>query len=122
MSKEKSGGYFAIIPYDVLHDDNLSSSEKIFYGEITRLSNMKGYCWASNKHFSESLNVNRSTVSSWVSKLQKIGYIKVRYIREGKQVKERHIYPQINQDISSEFDYDEVVRKSEGGGQKTRKR
>lgn len=120
MSKEKNGSYFAIIPYDVLHDDRLSSSEKIFYAEITRLSNMKGYCWASNKHFSESLNVKRSTVSSWVKKLDEIDYIKVRYIREGKQVKERHIYPQINQKISPEFDYDEVVRKSEQGGQKNR--
>ena len=120
MSKGKGGAYFAIIPYDVLHDDRLSSSEKIFYAEITRLSNMKGYCWASNKHFSESLNVKRSTVSAWVNKLDSCNYIKVVYIRDGKQVKERHIYPQINQDVSSEFDYQEVVRKSEGGGQKIR--
>jgi len=113
-----TGAYIAIITADVLQDKRLSSSEKIFYAEITRLSNKKGYCWASNKHFSESLNVKRSTVSAWVNKLERCKYIKVKHIRDGKQIIERHIYPVINSNVATDFDYGGVVRKSEGGGQK----
>ena len=122
MSKEKNGGYFAIIPYDVLHDDNLSSSEKIFYAEITRLSNQEGYCWASNKHFSESHSVKRSTISHWIKNLKENNYIKVEHIREGQQIIQRRIYPITNKKFTLSYDDEGVVKKSEGGGQKIPKR
>lgn len=91
MSHKKESNYYAIITADVRYSDKLSSSEKLFFAEITALTNKTGECWASNKHFAELYGVDPSTVSKWVKKLQKNGFIKVRYVKEGKQIKERFI-------------------------------
>ncbi len=81
--------YYANIPANVRYDNELSSSEKLFYGEITALSSKTGECWASNSYFSKLYEVSPSTISSWVKKLEKAGYIDVRYEREGKQITKR---------------------------------
>ena len=69
--------YYAILPSDVRYDSNISSSEKLLYAELTALCSKHGYCWASNSYFSELYNVNKNTVSSWVSSLVKRGYIQI---------------------------------------------
>src|SRR5690625_7547701 len=81
--------YYAIIPASIRYDKKLSSSEKLFYAEITALSNQYGHCWASNKYFSKLYAVSTSTISSWVSKLKKENHINVEYKKEGKQIKKR---------------------------------
>ena len=69
--------YYAIIPAEVRYDSRLSSSQKLLYAEITALSNQSGYCWASNKYFSELYGVGKNTISTWMSGLCKCGYVKV---------------------------------------------
>ena len=69
--------YYAILPSDVRYDSQLSSSEKLLYAELTALCSKHGYCWASNSYFSELYNVNKNTVSSWVSSLAKRGYVQI---------------------------------------------
>jgi len=111
--------YYAIIPATVRYDKKLSSSEKIFYGEITALTSKTGDCWASNSYFSDLYNVSPSTISAWVGKLKKAGYIKVRHQMKGKQITQRIISIVGGQNIQTggqKIDTG-VVRKSEGGGQ-----
>lgn len=83
--------YYAILTADVRYDKELSSSEKIFFAEITALSQKNGECWASNSYFSDLYGVGNSTVSGWVSKLSSKGYISVEYQRAGKQIERRII-------------------------------
>ena len=77
MQDNSEPSYYAIIPAEIRYDKRLSSSQKLLYAEITALSNQSGYCWASNKYFSELYNVNKNTISSWISSLCKHGYIEV---------------------------------------------
>lgn len=108
--------YYAVLTAEVRYDKNLSASEKLFYAEITALTQMNGSCYASNAYFAELYGVARSTISLWVSNLVKAGYISVEMQVEGGQVVGRSITltcPEGGQ-IS-----EGVVRKSEGGGQKT---
>ena len=86
--------YYAIIPANVRYDDRLTPNAKLLYGEITALCNEKGYCWASNSYFAELYKVSKETVSRWISKLEKLGYIRTELIYEQgtKSVKERRIY------------------------------
>lgn len=76
---EKS--YYAIIPASVRYDKNLSPNSKLLYGEITALSNEKGYCWANNAYFSHLYDVSNRTITNWVNELKKAGHIIVNYER-----------------------------------------
>lgn len=84
--------YYAIIPAIVRYDNELSSSEKLYYGEVTALSNKHGYCYATNGYFSELYQVSKVTISRWTSRLEKKGYISTELIRDGKEIVQRRIF------------------------------
>ena len=75
MSEEQLKSYYAIIPANVRYDPDLTPNAKLLYGEITALTNEKGYCWASNKYFADLYKVTDRTVRSWISSLITNGYI-----------------------------------------------
>jgi len=85
--------YYAILTADVRYDKELSSSEKIFFAEITALSQKNGECWASNSYFSNLYGVETRTITRWVKKLQQRGYIesKLIYSEDGKSIDKRVI-------------------------------
>lgn len=86
--------YYAIIPANIRYDNTLSGNEKLLYGEITALSNKFGYCNASNAYFSELYGKHKDTISDWINKLKKKGYIKTEIIKNNLgRVSERRIYP-----------------------------
>ena len=86
-------GYYAIIPANVRYDQRLPANAKLLYGEITALSNEKGYCWAGNDYFSVLYGVSKTSVSKWVSALRDAGYInvQVQYKEGTKQILHRYI-------------------------------
>lgn len=86
--------YYSVIPANVRYDKNLKPMEKLLYGEITALANVKGFCYATNSYFAELYNVSKNTVSLWISDLEKAGYIKTELVYEDgtKNIKERRIY------------------------------
>jgi hypothetical protein len=47
------------MPNLVLFDNDLKDKEKLLYCYISSLCAKEGYCYASNTHLSEKLNVNR---------------------------------------------------------------
>ena len=86
--------YFAIIPAPVRYCKNLKANEKLMYDELTELSNDKGFCFASNEYFSNLYDVSKTSISKWISNLEKNGFIKIKMIYEPgtKQIKQRRIY------------------------------
>ena len=114
--------YYAVIPANVRYDNKLSSSEKLFYGEITALSSKTGECWASNSYFSKLYEVSAPTISAWVGKLKSSGYINVRHEMNGKQIKRRIIKLRGGQNMDNPIQSSQkietgVVNKSEEDGQ-----
>jgi DNA-binding transcriptional ArsR family regulator len=83
--------YYAIIPAEVRYDKRLRANEKLMYGEITCLTQKEGYCYASNNYFASLYDVTPQAVSQWVSNLEKAGYIKLEYVYNGKEIKERRM-------------------------------
>lgn len=61
--------YYAIIPANVRYDETIPDGAKLLYGEITALSNEKGFCWATNDYFSRLYKVAPRTISRWVKAL-----------------------------------------------------
>ena len=84
--------YYAILPAEVRYSENLTPNSKLLYAEISALTNKSGKCYAKNQYFAELYNVERETVSRWISQLVKFGFIKTKVIRnENKEVIKRYI-------------------------------
>ncbi|RPJ25970.1 MAG: helix-turn-helix domain-containing protein [Nitrosopumilales archaeon] len=94
MNDEIQKSYFATIPATVRYDKELTPNAKLLYGEITALTNAKGFCWATNNYFSELYNVSKTSISKWINQLQKRGHvdIKINYKKNSKEIESRHIY------------------------------
>lgn len=85
--------FYSIIPADLRYDNRLKATEKIFFSEISALTNVYGYCYAGNKYFSKLYDCDVRTITRWLSNLEKLGYIKVELIRDERQmILERRIY------------------------------
>ena len=82
--------YYAIIPAGVRYSE-IKPNAKLLYGEITALTNKKGYCFASNNYFAELYNVNKNTISLWIKELKEYNFINVELIYKGKEIIERRI-------------------------------
>lgn len=77
--------YYAIIPADVRYNDRLTPNAKLLYGEITALCNEKGFCWATNKYFSDLYKVSEVSISKWVSQLKDEAFIRTETDHDGKR-------------------------------------
>jgi len=88
--------YYAILPAQIRYDKNISNFAKILYSELTALSNKEGYCWASNKYFSDLYGVTTKTVSNTINGLKDKGYIVIQMQYEGKQIIRRIISIYVN--------------------------
>ena len=93
MPIEEKRSYYAIIPANVRYDKSLSANAKLLYGEISALCNEKGYCWSTNKYFSDLYGVSQTSISKWISTLVSKKYLFVKTIyREGtKEILERRL-------------------------------
>lgn len=90
---EEKPNYYAIIPADVRYDRNLKDKAKLLYGEIVALSNKDGYCYASNKYFSDLYGISTTTVSLLIKDLIDKNYITSEIIYKGstKEILNRYL-------------------------------
>lgn len=64
------------IPAEILHNKELTSTEKILYAEIYYLDRPDIHCTASNEHLSEFLDMSESGVKKCLAHLKELGYIR----------------------------------------------
>lgn len=85
----------------------LKFAERLLYGEITALTGRNGYCFAKNKYFAKLYNVTTETISRWISHLNKLGFVKIKIVRNNKnEIIERRIFiidNSINTFVSSTY-------------------
>lgn len=87
MEKE----YYINISSKILHNRSLKPNSKILYGEIARLSQKNGYCYASNKYLGELLDIKEKSVSRLLKELKDSGLIKSEEVIECGVTK-RYLY------------------------------
>lgn len=93
MNDNITPNFYSIIPADLRYDNRLKATEKLFFSEISALTNVYGYCYAGNKYFAKLYGCDVRTITRWLSNLEKLGYVKVELIRdERKMILERRIY------------------------------
>lgn len=71
--------YYAVIPANVRYDKKIPAGAKLMYGEISALSNAKGYCYASNGYFADLYGCTKQAISKWIRQLKDAGYVHVSY-------------------------------------------
>lgn len=82
------GGYYAIIPAQVLSDPHLRPRTKLLYGEIVRLSAASGFCYAKNSYLlrvctyidaktGAENSITERTLQSMLSELKDQGHISI---------------------------------------------
>lgn len=76
------------IPAEIWLNDDLSVMEKLFFIEIDSLDNKDG-CFANNGHFADFFNISKGRASQIINELIDRKYITAKYIKEGKQIKDR---------------------------------
>lgn len=78
--------YFTAVPRIILSNPDCSSTDKLVLGMINSLSNNKEYCYACNDYFSKELNVGTKTISNSLSKLKKLGFISIEYLKNERRI------------------------------------
>ena len=84
-------GYWAVLPASVRHDRRLTQTAKLLYAEISGLAQADGYCWATDKWFSELFGCSVATITRALRSLVQGGYIRIERSANAKGT-ERHIY------------------------------
>jgi len=110
----KQSDIFINIPYSILFDVNLSSTQKLLLSEIIALLKLPDGCYKSNNDFGELIGVCGSGVSKQIKKLVEMNYISTEEIKIGNVTDHRKI------ELGTSYTTSEVRPKSlEGTSQKT---
>lgn len=91
---EQKPAFWAVIPAAVRYDSGIPPSAKLLYAEISALTDMRGYCWATNSYFEQLYNLSERTIIRLIRVLETAGYIRVEDDGGGTTV--RKIYAGVN--------------------------
>lgn len=83
---------FILVPYQMIKDKKLLSSDLIIYGEILSLSKQRGYCFANNNYFMKENKISKSSVIRSLNRLKENGYINLKYQCNETNLRNRIIY------------------------------
>ena len=75
--KDNTPCYGAWLPANVRYDKDLPANAKLIYAELTSLSNLYGYAFATNLYLAELYNLSEDRISKLIHILEKKGYIKI---------------------------------------------
>lgn len=81
MTEMEKPGFWAILPADVRYDEELSSTAKLLYAEISALQKAKGFCYARNSYFAEVFGISERTAQRTIRELEQRGYISIQIAR-----------------------------------------
>ncbi|MBX0334324.1 helix-turn-helix domain-containing protein [Pontibacter sp. HSC-14F20] len=80
----------SVVPYSFRFNKLLNANEKLLLAEIKLLCGRNGHCWPKNRYFAELFNRCPKTISRWLKKLEKLGFIRIEFNR--LQCDRRDIY------------------------------
>ncbi len=112
-SKHNENVGFINIPYTILFDDHLSSTQKIILSEILALTKLTEGCFKSNSEFGKILGITSGASSKQIKELVKNDYITTKQVRNGNEIDYRLI------ELSSSYITRGVVPISLEGSSKT---
>lgn len=93
MAEHKYPGYTALLPPRVRYDPELPPAAKLLFAEISAMTDVTGFCWASNAYLGQLLRLSKDRTARLLAELQERGYLSMEVIRDEKNaVTERRIF------------------------------
>ena len=93
MADHKFPGYTAVLPPRVRYDEKLSPTAKLLFCEIMAMTDVKGFCWATNRYLAGLMRVHKNSIPRFVNELAARGYVRTEVVRgEAGDVEERRIF------------------------------
>lgn len=86
MTEIEKPNYFGVIPANVRYNKNITPNAKLLYCEISALSNVNGFVYATNEYFSKLYEVSTRTITNWIKELQDNNFIKVEIINNSRKI------------------------------------
>ena len=83
--------YWAQLPSEVRYSEELSSTAKLLYAELSALIGEDGFCWATNTYFAGVLGVSERTISRMITQMEAAGFIRCE-MATNDNGRERRIY------------------------------
>jgi Mn-dependent DtxR family transcriptional regulator len=111
----KQSDIFINIPYSILFDINLSSTQKLILSEIISLLKLPEGCYKSNNDFGKLIGIGGGGISKQIKKLVEMNYIITEEIKNGNITDHRKI------ELGTSYTTKEVLPKSLGGTSQTTK-
>lgn len=87
-------GYWAVLPAQIRYDAGIPPNAKLLYAEISSLTDLRGYCYATNAYFEELYELSERTIIRLLKALAQAGYLRIEDNDGGKA--QRRIYAGIN--------------------------
>lgn len=75
---------YGIMPNEILYNNEISSSAKVFFVCVASHMAEKGYCFASNNYLAERLSVKPRQIQRWLEDLA--GYLFIQEIKGKRQI------------------------------------
>lgn len=100
MIEKKKENYIIVLD-SVLKNIKLNSTDKLLLGSLYSLSINDNICFAKNDYFSTQLNVSTRTISSTLSKLEKLNLIK---IKNKNHLRKIYLNEKLKRNISSRIE------------------
>jgi DNA-binding MarR family transcriptional regulator len=82
---------FINIPYSILFDVNLSSTQKLLLSEILALLKLPEGCYKSNNDFGKLIGIGGGGISKQIKNLVEMNYITTKEIKKGNVIDHRKI-------------------------------
>ena len=90
--KGRRPSFYAILTPEIRYAADLTPNEKLLMAEISAMTDMTGYCWASNAYFSKLFGISERTVIRSIHRLEAKGAITTELVLGAKgNIEERRI-------------------------------
>lgn len=113
MAKTMQPGYWAVLPANVRYDRGLTTTAKLLYAEISSLAQIDGYCWATDKYFSDLFICSVSTITRAIRSLADGGYIRIEKTSNIRGLERRifcGVYPSKGGIVKNDDTLDDTVK------------
>lgn len=77
---------FITVSIEIMHDKNLTTTEKFILAEIQQLEQLDKGCIASNQHFADLIGIERPNASRVITSLKNKGYITAEVVKGSRNM------------------------------------